>query len=512
MIKLFGKTDKSFISNGDAVLRPKKATIKKEDNGDYYLDITTGLDAAPHIVKGNIIVAPTPQGEQAFRIDNPQKTKSQIQAKAWHIFYDSKNYVIADAFAEAKTCDGAIKWMNNATEPTSEFTVGSDISTINSYRCVRGSLNEAIMTILDRWGGHLVRDNFSIQIKESLAVDKGKVIRYRKNLRDISCSENWDNVVTKILPVGKDGILLNGVNPSASIYISSSVQYEIPYTKSVSFEQDINQEDYPTETAYKQALVNDLRTKATAYLEKNCVPEVNYTLKANIEDVEIGEVIQVIDERLGISIMTQVIGYEYDCILEKYIEVEFGNFKKSLSGLIPNITNTVTSGVDKQISNVASNLQDEINSANTAIEEIGTAVSEIVNTIYPVGSIYMSMNSTSPASLFGGTWVQIKDTFLLSAGDTYAGGGTGGSADAVVVSHSHKPSGTDYPYFLQLATSVQSGDMGTQSGTGRHYPFQATSNAGKYWARGSATDPTGVSGTGKNMPPYLVVYMWQRTA
>ena len=62
--------------------------------------------------------------------------------------------------------------------------------------------------------------------------------------------------------------------------------------------------------------------------------------------------------------------------------------------------------------------EDHVHPTDTSIFEL----------IYPVGSIYMSVNSTSPASLFGGTWEQIKDTFLLSAGDTYTAGATGGSA------------------------------------------------------------------------------------
>ena len=54
----------------------------------------------------------------------------------------------------------------------------------------------------------------------------------------------------------------------------------------------------------------------------------------------------------------------------------------------------------------------------------------VIGMIYPVGSIYMSVNATSPASLFGGTWEQLKDRFLLAAGDTYAAGSTGGEAIA----------------------------------------------------------------------------------
>ena len=52
----------------------------------------------------------------------------------------------------------------------------------------------------------------------------------------------------------------------------------------------------------------------------------------------------------------------------------------------------------------------------------------LINLIYPIGSIYLSVNSTSPQQLFGGEWEQIKDKFLLSAGDTYSSGSEGGEA------------------------------------------------------------------------------------
>lgn len=68
-----------------------------------------------------------------------------------------------------------------------------------------------------------------------------------------------------------------------------------------------------------------------------------------------------------------------------------------------------------------------------------SAVTDILNLVYPVGSIYMSVNSTSPATLFGGTWTQIKDTFLLAAGTNHAAASTGG-AETVTLSTSNLPS------------------------------------------------------------------------
>ena len=66
----------------------------------------------------------------------------------------------------------------------------------------------------------------------------------------------------------------------------------------------------------------------------------------------------------------------------------------------------------------------------------------VTDTIYPVGSLYWSSKSTNPSSLFGGTWVQIKDRFVLACGDTYKTVGATGGASSVTLSVSNMPSHT----------------------------------------------------------------------
>lgn len=354
MIKLFGVNDTIFNSNGDKVIMPLRAKVHKDDNGSFYLDFECSLDYINDIVAGNILVVPTPQGEQAFRISSATATRSKITAKCYHIFYDSKNYLIEDSYVVDKNCNDALDHLNSATSDLSPFTTLSDITSTNTYRCVRKSLYEAINVILERWGGHLVRDNFTIKIMNSIGQDNGVTIRYGKNLKNISCETNWDNVVTKLMPVGKDGLLLNALDPTADVYVTSDIQYDIPFTKTVSFEQDINEEDYQDENgnldeqAYKQALLDDLMNQAINYVNTNDIPQVNYTLKANLEKVtDIGDTVEVIDERLGINITTNVISYVYDCISNKYVEVEFGNFTQKLNNLLNSI-NTNTQNIIEQ--------------------------------------------------------------------------------------------------------------------------------------------------------------------
>jgi phage minor structural protein len=379
MLRIFSPTDKTYTTNGDKVIQPLKATVRKEDNDAYYLDLTCGTEYLPWIKSGNIIVADTPQGAQPFRILNPEITHTKITCKCNHIFYDSANYLIADSYVVDSTCNQALDHLNTATEPKSPFKTISDINTISSFRCVRKSLYEAITTVLERWGGHLVRDGWTIGIRQSIGADNGVVVRYGKNLKSIEASYDWSDVCTKILPEGANGLLLNALDGKQSIYMESSTQYDIPYCKTVQFSQsDIKQEDYKTpdgkhndETAYKRACLADLRQQAQKYLNENCVPKVNYKMSANLEKItDIGDTIEVIDERMGLDMMTNVISFEFDCIQQRYTSIEFGTFKQTLSGLMGTVQQTATDAAHAVNSSIVTTVNDRIKESESKITNL----------------------------------------------------------------------------------------------------------------------------------------------
>lgn len=141
----------------------------------------------------------------------------------------------------------------------------------------------------------------------------------------------------------------------------------------------------------------------------------------------------------------------------------------------------------------------------------------VIGMIYPVGSIYISANSTSPAELFGGTWERLKDVFLLAAGDTYAAGSTGGES-------SHTLTVNEMPaHTHEVAVRVQGYD-GWENYTSYAYGvmFKANDTVGyhgpNYTAHSmvvttdSNTYYSGSSLPHNNMPPYLAVYAWKRIA
>ena len=115
--------------------------------------------------------------------------------------------------------------------------------------------------------------------------------------------------------------------------------------------------------------------------------------------------------------------------------------------------------------------------------------------VYPVGSIYISVNSTSPAILFGGTWEILNDVFLLAAG-SYANAGTFGGEAAHTLTVDEMPAHShSVPYMPGYDTGTE---WVGQSGTAA-----------------SKTRDTAINGGGaahNNMPPYLAVYMWKRVA
>ena len=360
MLRVFSPSDTDFTSNGDVVIQATLAVVHKQDNGDFYLELQCGLEYLDYVKPKNIIVANTPQGAQAFRIQQVETTRSKIIVKAPHLFYDSENYLIADSYVVDKNCNDALDHLNNATDTVSPFTTLSDVQTVASFRCVRKSLFEAVNTVLERWGGHLVRDNFNLQIKESIGSDNGVTIQYRKNLKEISVNYDWSGVCTKLLPVGKDGFTTD--------YIYSQQQYDIPYTKTLSFEQDIDAADYEDVDQYQTALRADLTAQAEKYLETSQYPAITYTLSANMDKItDIGDTVVVFDERLGVNITTHVLSFQYNCILDKYDQIQFGTASATLSDLLGTVTSDINSSINANNQTLNVTLKDALTEAENKI-------------------------------------------------------------------------------------------------------------------------------------------------
>lgn len=367
LIRLYEPTTKIFNNNGVKVLHPIKALVHKADNDSYYLEIEDRIENVQDYQQDYIIAVPTPWGVQGFRIGNIKIENNKISSKAYHLFYDTSRYLVTDAYVVAKNCNDALDHLNSATDITSPFTTLSDVPSTNTYRCVRKTLEEAIATVIERWGGHLERDNFNIAIKQTIGQDRGVTLSYGKNISSIKAEEDWDDVVTKILPVGKDGLLL----PEKFLELPNN-PYDVPYTKTVSITQDeIELEDYETEEAYHEALVTDLRVKAQQHLNANSVPKVNYSVSAEMTNIaDIGDIIYVNHPKCNIKITTNVISVTYDVMQKRYIKIEFGNFKKKLENLITETTQSAVNEATETVRENQSHFTESLQQATADIKNV----------------------------------------------------------------------------------------------------------------------------------------------
>lgn len=174
-----------------------------------------------------------------------------------------------------------------------------------------------------------------------------------------------------------------------------------------------------------------------------------------------------------------------------YISQYYNENNPTTKKYVDDLTDVISLAVQDNTDNIAA--------LSNQISNIGSIT---FDDIYPVGSIYMSVNSTNPRTLFGGTWTQLKDRFLLGAGSTYTNGSTGGEASHTLTvnempSHSH----------AQYVTVGSGGSLSANC----DYDSYVSGKARKS-SQNVSTDPAGGGNSHNNMPPYLVVYMWQRTS
>jgi len=371
MIRVYDSNEKLFNNNGIKILHPLVAEVTKKDNSDYYIELEDVLENLAYYQKGLIIRADTPWGSQGFRCDNPEINNNKIKCIAWHLSYDSKNYVIADSYAVDKNCNDALEHFNSATDSTSPFTTISDISKIISTRVVTKSLFDVYEEFIsdDKYGGHWYRDNWTLGIKNSIGQDKGVVLAVNKNITDFVVKENWDDVCTKILPYTTDG--------EKRIYLDNKFVeldlglYDIPFTKIVKFENIYSSSDFDDYSSYETASKTWLLEEANKYLQNNKLPKINYSVGAELSNVsDVGDTIYVKHPKCKIDITTNVIGIVYDCIRNSYVKIEFGNFKKEIKNLTDQISAEVEKNTNEHINDSKVILQKELNEATARFNDM----------------------------------------------------------------------------------------------------------------------------------------------
>ena len=356
MIKLFDVKDKEFKTNGIMNIMPLSLIEYKDTSlNGWYIEAEVPIKYNDDIKEGMIAFVETKsKGGQPFRIFNLKRTDKLLHIKANHITFDTIDYVLDDVRPTNMSAAGALKYVNDRTDTKSPFTTNSNVEGSNTAYFINKNFLEALDTIQERWGGVYDPDKFLIELRTKVGVDRGETIMYGKNLEGLSVFEDWSAVVTKLRPVGYDGITL------PEQYIYSEIDYGKPYTKVVKFETELEDDDRT-----EAALIKELRDNAIAYLRENEVPKISYEIESNInQNMGIGDTIHV--KHPVVDILTNVIAYEYNVLTKRTQKIVFGNYVRSVKKKV-NVIKDIINDIENKTNNFDVIIKDQtdlINSLN----------------------------------------------------------------------------------------------------------------------------------------------------
>ncbi len=358
MIKIFNSEDRDFSTAGNIIIDSAKCseTKKKSLNG-WFIEVELPIKYKEYIEKDKLCVVQTKSKlrPQAFRIgENIEYTNRKIKFTANHVMFDAKDYILVDVRPTEKDGINTLNYINERTDKTSPFNMFSNVQNTNTAYFIRKNLLEAWQTVEKRWNGVFDADNWDISFLQKVGHDNGESVIYGKNMQSMEIFEDWSGVCTRIYPVGYDGITL------PEKFIDSDVQYEKPYSRVIDFQTNLEQEEQTEEK-----LIEELRENAQKYLEQNKYPKVSYTIVSNINNkMEIGDTIQVLHPL--VTVMTEVIEYQYDITSKKIKSLTFGNYTRDVKAKFDNIKETINT-LNQQLSKqdiVIKQQTDLINSLN----------------------------------------------------------------------------------------------------------------------------------------------------
>lgn len=342
-MKVFEAKEKEYKTNGLGFITPLKCieTKKKSLNG-WYVEASVSSDYSDIIINDNIIVIETKEkGPQPFRIRNPETNNSIISFTADHVVFDTARYTVDDVRPTNLIGAEFLKYINARLDTTSPFTFDSDIPTRKTKYFIRKDFLTVLEETEKTFEGEYDIDNYHIDMRSSVSRMSDECLIYGKNIQGLKKYEDWSEVCTKILPEGPDGLLL------PEVYVTADVQYDIPYTRNVSFSLQTKKEDDTEKT--EAELITELRASAIAFLNEHKYPKVNYTITSDInQELAIGDIIPV--KHPLVIIETAVQEYRYDVLKKRVISIVYGNYERNVKKAFGNIANQIEQ-LEKKSSN-----------------------------------------------------------------------------------------------------------------------------------------------------------------
>lgn len=389
MIQIYAPSNTNFNQNGTALL-PISCVWTAEINGSWTIEIDNAIDDRfQNIVENAVLKAPTPFGENLYRITQCVKTNSGITATALPIFLDAqKDTFIYDQRPTNKTGQGALDILTNGTK----YTGYSDITTPNTAYYIMKNLIQCLASddensFLNRWGGEIRYSDYDVYINQRLGADNGARVEFGFNLSSIEESIDMSSVVTRIIPTAYNGYTLPNKETVDSPNINN---YPIIYIRQITYEDIKLAEDAQADDAENGITICDtldelyeaLRTKAQAEYDAGIdIPTITYQVDmvdlaktqeyAQFKDlvtVNLGDTVHVKHRRLGIETTARVIAMEYDCIAQKVTSLTIGDYAANYFDSNSDITSAANQVIDKSNNTLMANrIAGVLNLLNTSL-------------------------------------------------------------------------------------------------------------------------------------------------
>nr|DAY51834.1 MAG TPA: tail protein [Caudoviricetes sp.] len=380
-IEIYLKTNTNYEMNGDITLTPISCTYKASE---YLVTLEHPIDDIgrwKYIDYENVMAVEKDSKKKLYRIFNVVKSLYSVTAYARPLFFDLIDNVLLDVRPTLKNGEEALNIILEGTG----FTGHSNISSINTSYYVRKNIVEATLgndenSFLNRWGGEVLLDNFDIYINDKIGSDNGVRVEFGYNLNEIEEDINIEEVATRIIPTGYNGIMLDGSTP----WVDSPLinKYTKPKMRVINFDDVKVKESETDEEGFNTI------EEARAELVKRCnklyeeegidKPSVNYKIDminlANttaykdyikLVTVNEGDAVTCYIPGLDIDVKARVIDFEEDLMTGEYISLELGNVQDNFFNNQADLQNRVNSILNSNGTVKSDMLNGTINALNT---------------------------------------------------------------------------------------------------------------------------------------------------
>ncbi len=384
---LYDSNEKNFTSMGVLVLDHyiMNTCIKETMNENYTFEFEM-FNSIAHLVGPRMYIkAPTRKGEELFRVRIIEKDMNNYGATYFYctqvFFCDMEDNFIENLELLNITGYAALNFMDTNTQYPHKFNFYSDISESNSTIILRKNFVSALIgdseySFVNTWGGELEVNKFDVKMMTKIGQDRGVRIRYRKNLTGLNAKTDYSSYCTRIMPIGYDDITI------PEKYVDSEkIDPNHPIIRVIEFSNikvKYNEEDEEGYATIEEA-ENALRDAARKLFTEGKIdePESTYEIEfqelaetieyhdeyAVLENIFLGDTVEVYHEALDISISTRCVSYEYDPQTDRYNSITLGN-------VISKFTSSSIKNQETIIDKIESSNKDYQGKLDDAIEKL----------------------------------------------------------------------------------------------------------------------------------------------